>query len=108
MPIRIVVILAILMGLSVSSYSQDNSGSRAFNTIEGGITSVDWVGAVISVNNNIMIYVPSDTVIYKGDDRIGLNDVNIGDPVTVTYCNDPSGAHIAVRIVVQYNGDFAI
>ena len=108
MPMRIVSILAILVILSAPCYSQDNSENRALSTVEGGVTSVDWVGAVISVNNNIMISVPSNTVIYKGEDQISLSDVNMGDPVTVTYYDDPPGVHKAFRIIVQYNGDFAV
>ena len=105
---RILYVLMLLLILSIPCYSQDNSGNPPVSTIDGSVTSVDWVGAVISVNNNILISVPPDTVIYKGEDSISLTEVNEGDPVTVTYYDDPDGAHKALRIIVQYNGDFAV
>ncbi len=104
---KILSVFTVLIILSLPSYAQDSSASRQTQVLEGNISSVDWVGALITVNNAI-IYVPLETIIYKGDTPIGLDDINMGDAVTVTYYDDPPGIHKAVSIVVQYNGDFAV
>jgi len=75
--------------------------------LEGTITSVDWVGSVMSVNN-IRINVPSDIKIYKGNELIPLEDLKTGDSVTVTYYDDPPGVHNAASVTVQYSGDWAV
>jgi hypothetical protein len=104
---RLSFLLAALTILTASSYAQDGSESHAVQVAEGSVSSVDWVGAVITVND-MMIYVPPGTAIHKGGDSIGLDEINLGDPVTVTYYDDSSGAHRAVNIIIQYSGDFAV
>ena len=101
---KLMFTLAVLVLFSASCYSQE-SGER--KTTEGVVSSVDWVGSVIMVND-MSISIPPGMSIRKGDDTIGLDDVNIGDPVVVTYYTDPSGTNRAENVVVQYNGDFAV
>ena len=96
--------LAALLILSVPGYCQDNSGNHATKTIEGTISSLDWVGSTIAVNG-IMLYVPSNADIHKGANQIGLDAIHIGDPVTVMYYDESPGVHKAVAIEVQCNGD---
>jgi hypothetical protein len=100
-------IFVILIILSVACYAKDGPGNYKTQVMDGNISSIDWVGSVIAVNN-MMIFVPPGARIYKGSDSIGLSAINMGDPVTVTYYNDPAGVHTAVNIVVQYSGDFAV
>ncbi|MDD5136519.1 MAG: DUF5666 domain-containing protein [Candidatus Omnitrophica bacterium] len=104
---RLLSVLMILMALSIPCYCQDESASPALNTTEGTVTSLDWVGEVMSVND-MQVSVPSEARITKGGDRIGLGDINVGDQVTVSYYNDASGRRKAVRIAVQYSGDWAV
>ncbi|MFA6321737.1 MAG: hypothetical protein WCY36_07790 [Candidatus Omnitrophota bacterium] len=101
---KILLVLALLVLSGTLCYSQDGGEHK---TTEGTVSSVDWVGSVIIVND-ISISVPSGMSIRKGDDTIGLDDVNIGDPVVVTYYTDSSGNNRAVNVLVQYNGEFAV
>ncbi|MFA5144034.1 MAG: hypothetical protein WC522_07725 [Candidatus Omnitrophota bacterium] len=103
---RLVSVLTVLI-LLCASYCQAESEDRALNSIEGAVSSTDWVGAVISVSG-MRISVPSGAKISKGEDRVGLADINVGDQVTVTYYDNASGEHVAVRIVIQYRGDWAV
>ncbi len=64
-------------------------------TVEGEITSVDWVGGVIVVRwlqeeptigyDEIALQVPGDLKIMKGTDTISLEDLNQFDRVAVQY-----------------------
>jgi hypothetical protein len=104
---RITFALILLVAASFACYAQDNSEPSELNSVEGQITSVDWVGSVISVNG-ITISVPATATIYKGEDVIGLDEVNAADPAVVTYYDDPPGQHKAVNITIQYSGDWAV
>lgn len=101
---KLIFALAVLMLFCAPCYSQDGQERKE---VQGSVGSVDWVGSVIMVND-VSILIPPGMSIRKGGDTIGLDDVNIGDPVVVTYYTDPSGANRAVNVVVQYNGDFAV
>ena len=104
---KILTVLAVLAMLGVPGYCQDNSPSHAMQTIEGTITSLDWVGSTIAVNG-VTLSVSPNVAIYKGNSQIGLNDMNIGDSVTVRYYDESPGVHKAVNIMVQYSGDFPV
>ncbi len=104
---RLFFALVLLTISCVSVCAQEDADVRQMHTIEGNISSVDWVGSVISVNNIVMSVSP-DIQIRKGSDTIGLDDVNMGDPVVVTYYIDSSGANRVVNMSVQYSGDFAV
>ena len=100
----LLVITMLLMCLTLPAYCQNNSEKHATQTIEGVVTSLDWVGAMIVVNG-ITVSVPSNADIHKGLNRIGLNAIHVRDSVRVTYYDVPSGLHKAVTIEVQCSGD---
>ena len=104
---RIAYLLLAMMILSIPSFAQDASDGNTMKVIEGTISSVDWVGSVIVINDFRLI-VASDVKIYKGNDLIDLGELNTGDAVTATYYDDPPGKHNAVSITVQYSGDWAV
>jgi len=105
--IKIFLVFMMLIFLVAPAYSQDSSQARNYQTADGTVTSFDWVGSLISIND-ARFSVSSDVKVYKGDDSIGVDDINVGDQVTVTYYDDPPGVHKIVTIVVQYSGDWAV
>ena len=102
----LLVLIILLLCLTLPVYCQNNSGNHTMRTTEGNVTSLDWVGSTISVNG-IKFSVSSNTDMHKGEDPIGLDSMNVGDSVTVTYYDEPSGIHKTVRIAVRCNGDCA-
>ncbi|MFA6609661.1 MAG: hypothetical protein WCT15_02300, partial [Candidatus Omnitrophota bacterium] len=72
--------------------------------IDGSVTSVDWVGSILVVND-VRLSVPDGAKFYKSNDTIELSDLGIGDQVVVRYIDKPSGDDTVVSCTVQYNGD---
>ena len=101
----LLVFLTLLMCFTLPAYCQNNLGNHTMQTIQGAVTSLDWVGSLMVVNG-IAFSVPTDVNIYKGNDQIDLIEINENDQVTVTYYDDPPGVHNAATIVVQYTGDW--
>ena len=99
------VLIILLTCLTLPIYCQNNSGNHTMQTIQGAVTSLDWVGSLMVVSG-IAFSVPTDVNIYKGNDQIDLIEINENDQVTVTYYDDPPGVHNAATIVVQYTGDW--
>ena len=105
---RILLVLVILFICStLPAYCQNNFGNRTMQTIQGTITSLDWVGSMIVVNG-FALSVSTNANIYKGNEQIDLIEINKNDQVTVTYYDDPPGVHNATTIVVQYTGSWDV
>jgi len=104
---RISAIVAVMMVLAAQACFQDGPKVYAAESAEGTVSSVDWVGSVIVVDD-VRYAVPQDAAIYKGEDAIGLSDINVGDRVTVSYYDDPAGVRKAALITVEYSGDFPV
>ncbi|MDD5427993.1 MAG: hypothetical protein PHI58_02020 [Candidatus Omnitrophica bacterium] len=97
--------LAVLTLSCAPSYAQEGEERKV---TEGNISYIDWVGSVIEVNN-MTISVPPGMSIRKGNSGvIGLAELNMGDPVVITYYTSSSGENVATNITVQYYGDFAV
>ena len=96
----LLVVIILFMCLAIPVYCQDNSRNNATKTIAGSVTSLDWVRATLVVND-MALSLSSNASIHKGTNRIGLDAMHIGDMVTVTYYDEPSGIHKAVTIAVQ-------
>ena len=101
------ILITLLICAALPAYCQNNPGNHEMQTLQGNVTSLDWVGSLIAVNG-IAFSVPTDANIYKGNDQIDLIEINENDQVTVTYYDDPPGVHNAATIVVQYTGDWDI
>lgn len=99
----LIIFMILLTCLTIPVYCQDNSGNDTTHTIDGTVTSLDWVGSMIAVNG--MTLSTSNAKIHKGGNQIGLNAIHVGDGAMVTYYDEPSGIHRAVTIAVQCNGD---
>lgn len=96
--------LIIAVVAAAPCYAEDSEAQRA-ETMRGSVTSVDWVGAAMSVDNTAFS-VPPGTDIYKGSGRVGFSDINVGDQAIVTFKRDPSGMPEAISITIEYRGDF--
>jgi len=105
--VKTLIVFITLICLAVPVYCQDNAQVNDYQTADGTVTSFDWVGSFISINDTRFL-VSSDVRVYKGDDSVGIEDINVGDQVTVTYHDNPPGIHKIVTIVVQYSGDWAV
>jgi len=111
MSIRAVIIVTGIMfmmaGVTNHCYSEDSSEINETVTAGGTVTSVDWVGSVLAVND-VEFSVPSNVEVRKGNDKTGFADINVGDDVTVTYTKERDGSLKAVRIVVAYSGEIPV
>ena len=103
----LLVLLTLLMCLVIPVYCQNNPGNYSMQTMQGAVTSLDWVGSMIVIGGTAF-NVPIDADIYKGNDKIDLIEINENDQITITYYDDPPGVHNAATIVVQYTGDWDI
>lgn len=73
---------------------------KAEKTISGIVVDLDWVSSSLAINyypefsvnaDEINLKVTGDTVMRRGTDSISLSDIELSDPVTVTYYDDGSG-----------------
>lgn len=103
----LLVLMTLLTCLTLPVYCQGNLGNHTMQTMQGAVTSLDWVGSLLVVDG-IAFSVPTDANIYKGNDQIDLIEINENDQVTVTYYDDPPGVHNAATIIVQYTGNWDI
>jgi len=101
-----VIILFIGMIAASLAYCEEGPKDQKLNSMYGNVQSVDWVGAVLTVNDTQFI-VPSNVQVVKGDDAIGFSDIKEGDTVTVKYYDQDDGPK-AVKIIVEYGGDFPV
>jgi hypothetical protein len=96
------LILFILVFVPCLVYCQELSGDRKTQTIDGSVTQVDFVGSTVLVNTlagQLPFTVSDDTVIKRGTDKIGLEDIDVGDPVTIEFSSPSAGTYIAVAII---------
>jgi len=90
--------LGMFMG-APSSYCEEGVEKKQSKTIQGAISDVNWVKSTITVRwmehartmryDEITIFVPQKTKIFRGTDIVMLSTLNIFDRVTVSYYDDP-------------------
>lgn len=98
-------IMFMTAGAAIYCYSEDSPETNITLTMQGKVTSIDWVGSLLVVDD-IEFSIPANAEVRKGTDVIGFPDINVGDNVTVTYSNEKDGTLKASRIVVAYSGEF--
>ena len=103
---RIYVVLAALLAIAGAApcYCQNVEEMGRMEEIDGTVTSVDWVGSILVVND-VRLSVPDEAHLYKSNDTITLSDIEIGDQVVVKYIDKPTGDDLVISATVQYNGD---
>lgn len=102
--------LALLMSVFVVSFSycQELTGDRQTQTVDGSVTQTDFVGSTVLVNTiggQLTFTVSNDTVIKRGTEKIGLEDIEIGDPVTVEFYTPSPATYVAVAIIDNNMGN---
>lgn len=105
--VAIVLFLTVLLLSGSFCRCASADEARQIRTIQGNVSSVDWVGSVIVINDIRLIVLP-DTKIYKGNITIPFSDIRVNDAITVTYYRDSSGTFRAISIAVYYGGDFPV
>lgn len=115
-----VMMFALLCGLAITPDGEcqyavtpdtDTDEGRNTVTIEGQISSIDWVGGVITVRwlqydpyikyDEITLSVPQDIKIMIAGQQAGFNELNQFDHVTATYSKDKyKGLPRAISITV--------
>ena len=94
--------MVMISGPAVYCHADDGSGADPIMTMQGGVTAIDWAGAVITVNDTTFSF-PSNAIVVKGTDIIKFSDIDVGDSVTVSYSRDTYGALRATMIAVGYS-----
>jgi len=88
------------------AYCQEAVGIRKTITINGTVAKVDAVGSIIElkINEGQMAFsVPDDASITEGTKKIGLMDIEMGDPVTIGYYSSSPGKFVVVSITANKN-----
>ena len=92
------LVLGMFVG-APSSYCEEGVEKKDLKTIQGTISDINWVRSTITIRwmeqgrtiryDEITIFVPQKTKIFRGTDIVMLSTLNIFDRVTVTYYDDP-------------------
>lgn len=105
---ELALVAAVVMASVGASLAEDDSAQRNVRRIEGMVTSVDWLSAILIVDGR-RFSVPQGTEIYKGNSSAYLSDIYVGDTVAVVYDDsDPSLPARAITITIAYAGDFPV
>ncbi|MCX5712236.1 MAG: hypothetical protein NTY47_04075 [Candidatus Omnitrophica bacterium] len=76
--------------------------------IDGNVADIDPVGDAIVVDTGsgqMTISVPDDVVVTRGLEKMGLMDLEQGEPVTVNYYSSAPGQYVAVSIQDNNNAE---
>ncbi len=90
--IIICTIVAAALIIALPSYCEE---AQEIKTIDGNVVSADWENSSLTVKwfhslgeleyEEETLLVPQDVKIIKGEDTIGLMDIEVGDHVIVEY-----------------------
>ncbi len=98
----IVFALLALACMATFAYCQARAEERQISTVSGTLTKVDFVGSAIVVktgDEQMALSVPDDATITKGTEKIGLEDLEDNDSVTIQYYSFSPGQYAVVNIV---------
>lgn len=93
--LKILPVVLFVFVLVIPCLAQDGCSDGIYKTISGKITYVDWVNSTLSVRylqrngsfDQMLFAIPDDAQIRKGIDTISSSNLNIGDDVTIKYCD---------------------
>lgn len=83
-------------------YSQQETQEIEKQNVMGTVVSTDSVASELVISTyqgNISFSVPNDAHITRGEDAIDLDDVEMGDMVTIDYYKNPSGKFEVISII---------
>lgn len=98
----IIITLLTLACTATFAYCQEKTANRQISTINGTLTNVDFVGSTIVVKTNneqITFSVPTDAIITRGMEKLGIEDLEETDSVTIQYYSPSTGQYSVVSIV---------
>ncbi|MBM3245087.1 MAG: hypothetical protein FJZ15_04760 [Candidatus Omnitrophica bacterium] len=110
MPVRMMFILfavtiapvSIMSSAFCQSELEQAMEKLKIRTIHANATSVDWVSSTLLVDyggDQLLFSVSSDTRIMRGQEQIGLSDIDIADPLVIKYYDSESEPYQAISIV---------
>lgn len=105
MPRRAIIFLVFVAIVCIAApcYCQD----REVKTADGEVYSMDWAASEIVIRwleqsdnsyRELILNVPDDAVIRKGSDIIQSSELQISDPVTVKYYENPDGTGTLISL----------
>ena len=103
------IIVFVLLALAFTAglaYCQVKAETRKTIPIVGIVAKLDVVGNIIEVkidSGQMSFSVPDDASITEGTKKIGLMDIEVGDPVTIQYYNPSPGQFVVVSITDNRN-----
>lgn len=92
--------------IAFNGYSQSAVEQEVIEEIEGAVTEIDVIGGLLVVEGlnthwhteEMRFKVPDGLKIVQGTEDVGLQDLNISDPVVVRYYRNSSGELVVVSI----------
>lgn len=87
--------------LAFNCYAEDIPEDVPIFTVHGTVDQVDSVGGILSVlvdGSEMVFSVPEDLKIRRGVDKIGLDDLDSNDGITVEYYRTRDGELKATSI----------
>ena len=115
MKIKLVFVLCVIflgLNLLLSGLAANEEPSKLkVQYVKGQIVDMDWVSQKISVKwfdeeendfDEITIFVPSKTVVYRDTDVMSFSELNIGDNVKIEYCDSSPGPLKAIKIEIMH------
>ncbi|MFA5356257.1 MAG: hypothetical protein WC301_02460 [Candidatus Omnitrophota bacterium] len=91
----------LLLSASGLSYCQEEVQQYATMEISGSVAQIDTISGKIALDvyDGIkLFFVGDETKITRGVDDISINDIQIGDPLSIVYYIDTEGDYQALRI----------
>ena len=91
-------------------FCQQGLTQEPAKVVMGQISQIDWASSTIAVRylqehgyvvyDEVSLFVPDNANIFKGNDRIGFTDLQIGDQVTAEYINTSPGPLQIINMTV--------
>ena len=98
----IALVLLVIAYMATFAYGQEKTKNQQILTITSKLANVDFVGNTIIVkkdNDQITLSVPANVIITRGGEKLGMEDLEEADYVTVQYYNPSPGQNVVVSIV---------
>ena len=100
---KMIIIALLAVALMVTfAYGQEKTVNSQISTVNGTLTNVDFVGSniVVKTSNEQMTFsVPKDAIITRGMEKLGIEDLEETDSVTIQYYSLSPGQYSVVSIV---------
>ena len=90
--VGIIITCVCLARMPCCAQEEGQNKNCSFMKLQGRVVSINWVASTIIVEDNrdmdqVAFLVMRETRITKGSNTITLSDLNVGDRVTIEYCD---------------------